>query len=195
MSSIEDSENQVQAYIIHKNGQVYVELPALRLVGKGATVQEAYDDAFKQREGLLATYREADILDHLPDLSNPSADGATSPTPSRSLKSFALKSSIIAGVIAVALLILTSAVTNQISKKAAEINLGGKQIQKKLEQGLARAANSSKRLPKERRDKITSDLEKLALRVKPYIDAISRGLSNEGSKGSSPEPKPVDPRP
>lgn len=198
MSSLENGEIPIQMFVIHRNDLVYVELPAMRLVGKGSTVQEAYDDVVKQRTHLLAAYREADILDHLPDASDRSAGGPAGNVPlapARSLKSFALKSGIVAGVIAVVLLVLSSVVTNQISKKAAELNIGGREFRQNMERQLAKAANSSKQLPKEQREKIAADLEKLAMRIKPYIDAISKGLSDGRDDDKSLKPESIEPRP
>lgn len=182
MTAKSQNVNREQVFIVQADNKVYVELPDLKIIGKGASVQKAYDDAAKQRRDLLAAYREADIMDRLPDPSHTtprrpaSAGSASSPG---ALKSFALKSGIIACVIAVTVLVLTSAITSQVRKEAARLDMkAGGQFWEKVEQRLAKAANSRKDLSPERREKVTEDLRKLAARIKPYVDAFAQGLSD-----------------
>ena len=189
MPPMKQDEMLQNMHVIHRDGMVFIEDPILRLIGKGTSIQEAYADANKQRESKLAAYRDADILDHLPDLDKNSsvslgADTTVVPAGShRSLKSFAVKS----GIIAVVILFLTSAVTSQISyqisKTAADLNknVGGRQFWQKMERQLSKAANPRKETPRERQEKIAADLRKLAVRIKPYIDAISEGLADPAS--------------
>jgi len=162
-----------------RKGKIFASIPQLSLLAKGATVDAALAALDAKKQELAAELEEVGELDMLQigNQVDPMRRGVTMTAPG-DLGRFAIKTSIVVFVVAVAFLIsgmLVAAKVEDLVNDIKSVKIGGAQFWGRVEQQLDRMATSD--LPEAKKQKLLADIHAIAVKWRPFVAEVQSVLS------------------
>ena len=178
-NSIMSRLDDLDVVIRSRKGKIFASIPQLSLLAKGATVDAALAALDAKKQELAAELEEVGELDMLQigNQVDPMRRGVTMTAPG-DLGRFAIKTSIVVFVVAVAFLIsgmLVAAKVKDLVNDIKSVKIGGAQFWGRVEQQLDRMATSD--LPEAKKQKLLADIHAIAVKWRPFVAEVQSVLS------------------
>jgi hypothetical protein len=181
--------------IQRKGDKVVAGIPQLRLYAKGQTVNEALAGLDTRKKAFEESLREAGQLEAL-EIEDMSARPAVSRPAAGDIGRFAVKTTIVVGIIAVAVVLSGALLLFQIERtvdsslhavqaRFMNVKIGGPQFWSKVEAELSRAADRDHDLPEEKKRKLLSDIHVIVDRWRPFVAEVASAFP----AGPTPNPQ------
>jgi hypothetical protein len=186
--------DEFDVVIRRKGEKVVAGIPQLRLYSKGETVNEALAALDIRKKAFEESLREAGQLDAL-ELEDLSARPAVSRPAAGDIGRFAVKTTIVVGIIAVTAILSGLLLLFQIERtvdntlyaaqaRFSSVKIGGTRFWSNIEAELDRAADRDRDLPEEKKRKLLSDIHIIVERWRPFVTELASAFSE------APTPNP-----
>lgn len=164
--------------IRHASGKVIAAIPQLGIFAESETV----DTAIQKLKEEYAQHAVSAQANFSPQFETPYA---TQHRPAHGLGVFAIKTAIVTGMLALALIVFTSVIADRI-EELSHIKIGGAPFWSKVERELANVADPANDMPEAKRQKLLSDIRVVVKRWRPFVTEAS-ALFKESDSSSVPK--------